>query len=543
MKVARSLAQDPYRHSRSIRRRLKPSSRLLKLGIAASAVALIAWTDQQVGIKVAHIGQWGSGTLEDPLVVTRDNPWLEGWFSAGAGEWASATGTYSHVYDGSCIQALAVTEFGGAGYLDKWVTPGRPPEGYQQTGVRYGTDWLGWAARTGNLVPGNTYAAFQINTCAGQSASSTYFKLATDVIVVPVIVFGWIIPELGGEAWQDYRARGRANFDYIPFKGNHVTTAPSGWIPPASDDPTVDFDAPDDIWSQCGIQLQVVRTVKGYTNEALNYPDCEENSLHRLYADLTGVSYSHDSAKLAALQAEYPNNPEVAQQLYGLLNELQPLIVDFGFAGCPYFYGKTDWQSSLVQIDNGGAPRNVVAHEIAHALTHDTTHHPEPNLLCAGYCDGTVLTPEQCATARTHALDFANRFRTYNEKIGRIPHSNPLTPTYPADQDPGSASMEQSCCSFEDTVSWMPAAACLSAAGGNVVPDYDCTECCLLSLSPAEVRWMGPGQCPPNAVVKNDLCKTVCCSTASGYEELALAECNGPPVNGQAVAKSLCGVR
>ena len=528
MKLACSLASN-----------LRSSQRLAKAGILVSLAALVAWTNEQVGVHVNQIVQWGDGSVSNPYVVSRDNPWFEGTYSAYDGAWGQASGTYSHEFSTSCSGTLHTFEYGGAQtkYYDDWVTPLRPLDGSWYVGGRGNSPAMPWAVRSGNLIPGNLYGVFQTN-CAAGSTSTTYFKLDNQIIVVPVLVFSWILdPMYGTEELQDFQTEGRALFDFIPFEGSKTSTAVAGWNPNATDDPVFHYDSPDDIWTQCGIQFQVVRTFKTYPSAPL--PDCHTQMTYRVFVhDL----WERSPKMLDVLNAEYPNHPQVVTDIQAALIELNPIIADFGYPGCPGFFGKNDGQTVIeIDISNkgvSGVPGNVVAHELAHLLV-TSDELAAPSLLCSTEtCSGTTLTPAQCQAARNTAIGFASRFRDYNEKIGRLAKENPEIPTYPAPStgDPMNVMVSQACCSFEgQTSEWQPLAAC-QAMGGDIKPNESCAECCEISQSPMTTRWLAIGACP-GTVVPNLHCQMVCCYKDLVFQKQHYTTC----LPGMVVSADLCG--
>jgi len=113
---------------------------LVQVAIGLSAFALVGWNQNQVGVDPGHIAQWGNGTVNEPILVNRDNPWLQGWFNTTGGNWWNGIGQYSHQYSGSCNGTIRTYEFWSPPFeVDDWATPMRPVAGSQYTGGRIGS--------------------------------------------------------------------------------------------------------------------------------------------------------------------------------------------------------------------------------------------------------------------------------------------------------------------------------------------------------------------------------------------------------------------
>ncbi|MBK7584443.1 MAG: hypothetical protein IPI67_30090 [Myxococcales bacterium] len=389
----------------------------------------------------------------------------------------------------------------------------RPVQGSQSTGGWSGTQ-LNWAVRTGNLIPENSYAVAQAHLCGGiglyPSPSATWFQLAPDVLVVPVVLISWIKtqPLAGPASEQDFLARGRALIDYIPFKGSNINSAPNPWNAADTAAPELWYEPPDDIWTQCGIQFQVVAGFK-FDAEHESSP-CDPNPQVMEFAE---------EASIRDLVAAAIGEPAKAL----LLDELQPAFAEFGFAHCSNYRGKTS-KNVHAQIDREDSDQaTVLAHELGHVLL-GAGHVSDPaNLMCGAQpCNGHTLTPNDCSVARTKAAEFAERFRTYNRKLGRVPSSNPLTPLYPdpSIQDPAVVSFQWTCCENGGGKYWAPMMMC----PGTALPDAACTECCVVSENPLAVQFMRLGSCG-GATLAADQCTLVCCGAGAGAGFVAKAEC------------------
>jgi hypothetical protein len=243
-----------------------------------------------------------------------------------------------------------------------------------------------------------------------------------------------------------------------------------------------------------------------------------------------------------------------------LMDELHPLVADFGWLNCGNFRGKGDPAVSgnppgggVVTLDTEklndfNVPayllRYTVAHELGHVLLgaghdgdannlmHDPPGNPPPE----------ALRSEQCGDARDKALAFAQRFHTYNVKVGRIPPYNGTTPSYPNGEDTSPMALQQSCCQIGAEKNWYSASACLGV-NGVIFPDGDCSECCEYAQSPENVDWTRLGACAyaGGTVIEHYKCGEVCCRNIQtyAYQKMPQAECvyNG---EGKIVEKWLC---
>jgi len=286
--------------------------------------------DNGVSVEPTHVDGLASGKPSNPIVVNRDNPWFQGWHSAPAGSWATGSGSiYANEFDGSCggkgLGTVSLYEFAPRPYeVDAWQTPLRPIFGHQSTSA-FGQTWLNWAVRTGNFVPDDEYAVTQQN-CAGHTKPATWFRLASDVLVVPVILISWL-------------------------------------------------------------ELKKERD--------------------KLIAKELGPAAS------------------------GLIEQLQPVVTSFGYLNCPWT-GNTVVDEHVAEVDS--APpgfhdvRMVPAHELGHLLLGGGHEGPPSNLMYGDGDPGTELTELQCANAQAKAAEFAERYRAFNQAIGRAAPLSRLAP-------------------------------------------------------------------------------------------------------------------
>jgi len=480
--------------------------------------------------------------MTDPIVVNRDNPWLEGWYEAPPGRWMQASGIYSNAYSNSPLAGgfIRTYEFWEPSWnaVDDWQTPIRGDSLAGSNGYQTSSEngWLNWAVRSGNFVPGGLYAVALAN--ANGSAPSTWFKLADSVIVLPVIAISWQVnnQDAGGAAAQDFRTRASALFDFIPFQGSRTSNWPADWATDpsswpwskhAADDPVAYYDPPDDVWSQCGIQFQVVRTFR--FSVASTNPACYG-------ASPTIMTY--DAIGQRILAAVGPSEWSL------IFNDLMPLVANFAYMNCANFFGNWVVDQKQVEIDRADVfpPSNVVAHELGHWLL-GAGHESPPNLMAAAPANGHALTPTQCADAKAMARDMAARFRIYNEKIGRIRPDNPYAPLYPPGEDPVLVSSQNTCCDTAGVKSWTLDALCISA-GGEILPDAKCTECCQVSEYPPDAAFRPLGDCPVGQLLPTAQCDAVCCAVEGRggpqYSKISRLACDSTP-GATLVSMSYCG--
>lgn len=510
----------------------------------AIGISLGGWGSGYVGASPSHVAHWDTGNYYEPIRVKRDNPNFEGWFWVDDGAWSEATGAYSHVYDWSCFGDLVTYEFVGPGadpygsipgsMPDDWTTKLRPIPGSQYIEDPEG-GWLNFAVRSGNLIPGNHYGLAQVNMCNGHSPSTKWYKLADDVLVVPVIVFSWDNSADDGPAY-DFRAKARALFDFIPFWGSITNTVPAGWNPQASDNPVGLWLPPDDIFTACGIQLQVVRTFKFRRQYQPPLPICDPDPTRRNFAD--------DQIRLekvaAQLTQEAGGNAVVGTVLaHQLLELLDPMLVDIGRLACYGYKGKADPAAGIVEIDREASScDNLVAHELGHVF-YGGGHVSDPiKLMHATNCSAVVI--DNCDAARQVAAPYDQRYRQFNATIGRLPKSNPAAPAYPAPGagDPMNVSLAQSCCEWSGSLGWLPLGTCVGI-GGTKKPDNQCTDCCLLSADPPDVAFVRLGSCGGTVLQEKAQCSEACCQIGGQFQKLPQYECAG--LGGSIVSQGLCG--
>jgi hypothetical protein len=503
---------------------------VLRAGVLASLFAIAAPDgngcsnppdpagDNGVNVKPIHRIHYATGSAADPIQVTRDNPWFKGYYSgAPNGSYGNATGLYSNVFDAKCgvqgFGSVETFEFSGTDEVDYWVTKLRPPEGTEK--VSSGNPDLLWEVRTGNLVPGNRYALGEFN-CAGQTASPTWVRLADNIAVVPVVLisFHTTAPAAGTDAEQDFRNRGRVLFDFIPFTGQHTSTAPAGWNAKNTDDPVGTWAPPDDIWAQCGIQFQVIAVFQFDRDETLT--NCDSQADHFL-------NVNNRKSTLTAV---------VGPDVFARLDALNPVYAYFGWVNCTSWLGNHLLSESTVEINRRFSPVEgpyTVAHELGHVLwspNHVKYMDDPTNLMSdAEPVLGTKLTSDQCATASQTAEAFSARYATYNEAIGRVVPPPEAPPEPPPKGGPASGHVSSQIVCCEDAnggLYWQLFPFC-----PTVLSSSSCVECCILSTSPLTVANVKLGTCD-NTDHDPSECDVICCQLpgVNGIKkEMPRAEC------------------
>ncbi len=279
-------------------------------------------------------------------MVSRDNPELQGWFDWEQGNWTWAEGTYSHLFEwgGGAGAFLRTYEYRGSGeHVDDWVALLRPWAGYWSSPP---SDFVSWGFRTGALVPQDYYRFIKVHTTNGWSSTrqaptgaqyspSKWIKLDDNVLVVPVVIVDW---RYAGWAANDRRERVRSMIDFMPYGASNFPYFYSE--PFFSHEQTVNPEAyevpPDEIWTACDIQFQVIGAVECESSRV--EPNCDQGATIPVF---WGEQAERDACIQDALeQSEVEGQPLVAAALKQALDALSPMYLEFGDGACPGFYGK-----------------------------------------------------------------------------------------------------------------------------------------------------------------------------------------------------------
>jgi hypothetical protein len=447
-------------------------------------------------------------TAANPVIVMRDNPQFYGALNAGDTVSGTATRTYSS--DGKWKNLT------GAIRLDA-----REPTGEEnrtdygpllpRVGSFQGPGQAEWVSRFGDLIHDNAYRAtlnLREGTTNVQSTRPLWVKLSDDVALVPIVVINWKKPG-NDTSFRDQTQIAKSMFDFIPY------SAPD-YVPAALSlndvknpnqstvkiiDPAGTEEPPDEIWSKCNIQTQVVAT---YTFElpAGKLPECNP-----ALATFESADKIRERIRATGTFGAY------------VVDKLQPIFVAYGDMGAcsgPMgFTGKVVGGSSLAEV-NFSRTRVTTSHEIGHILI-GGNHHGGNNTPTLGNLmrvnpsnNDRDLTPEQCSAARGKALQYSSRYRTFNRWSGRASVPVSLDDVEPVVTGPVGVPM--TCCAKDGEAHMTPAVAC-AANGGSTRPTSDCNVCCAQGSTAKNVP---DNQCAPADVLSDNACDSVCCTTFSG---------------------------
>ncbi len=183
------------------------------------------------------------------------------------------------------------------------------------------------------------------------------------------------------------------------------------------------------------------------------------------------------------------------------------------------------------------ANRVTTAHELGHALTLGHPCHEDWGLLCSEHSEfdnwlmypsattQTFIPASACDVARNEARKFHDRYNNYNFLLGRVPATNPVLPPAPNmfDRDPSPMTIQEMCCQTTSGLAYTPAPVCLYA-GGTVLPDSDCSVCCLVDEVEPHVEFVPHYECAGTQLPTND-CTVACCELDLTQVELPVYEC------------------
>ncbi len=489
------------------------SSAALACCIAYSGGAK-AITNNRVVIDPNQYENWlAAGTLSDPYIVTRDNLHIYGTFPWNFGNTSQGYGTYSHTYTWSDM-ALRESSNTGTPETIRPSTSGSASFARIRDSTCIPRSCFGTTGQESSFT--TIYEALQTHAIAGVVPSHderTYFKLASDVYVVPVVVVSWIRP--GNFVAQDYRADAAALIDFMPFQANSLWTTPNSQD--GYKDPEANETPPDDVWTQCGIQIQVVANFNCYTDQTTG--SCLEASCTARFAvDVNHQTSARDACLLSALYAQGFPDPQATRDLITLLD---PIYLEYGLWNCPYVKGEACTPSDTIQVTTTAPGAYTTAHELGHELLNTNSHENDPNNLMHTNANHGELTNAQCDIARQSARTRSNLFRDYNSKVGRTPYPTPMI----RPQNPY-ASVDNAftniCCVVNGVASFGPAGVC-NLLGGTIETPSECTECCR-TMNPLAYSSVGLGSCNGDVVPKPQ-CNPVCCEVDNVASYMAAGLC------------------
>jgi hypothetical protein len=492
------------------------------LTAAAGTCLLLSVGTPNACVDVHDVETTASNTWSDPTIVRRDNlavvgalevtdPNVKGTVSSpylSDGQW---TGLSGHV----SIEEIR-EHYWSYAVQDSPILPGRAFKG---PGEAY------FGTRAGTMVHGNTYAvSLHAEDKGGDSfnlQNIRFVKLADDVLVVPVVVMSWKKPGFDPAfSNQFYRAQNMFDFNPIFVGPLHAYWRPDNTkviplplgatyplYPAIVDTPALDFFTylqpdrdelpPDEIWTECGIQFQVVAQFIGLLPEGWNNA-CNSNALN----------YGQPEWEVQAQMASYPLLRDY------LVNDLRPIYVSYGDgSNCQSgfgvsFNGSTPGKANHVEVGATHRPRNITSHELGHALSldHEVYFDAQGNeqgvagnlMAPSPKGEETKITGAQCQAARSAAAGYSARFDAFNKATGRTYSDKPAPP---------------------------PSGTVGGDDGGEITPGTSNEICC---TGDKDVKLAAPGSCPGKEVDITK-CEGVCCSDGAA-ESRYLCEKSGKKV-------------
>jgi hypothetical protein len=298
-----------------------------------------------------------------------------------------------------------------------------------------------WQARTGSighdaayLVQSETTHRPVLGPEVTSGSSRWYVQLSDDVLLVPVVVVVWINgTEVAGSASVQRRQAFEALrlFDFEdPGEDRFWIGASPGSIERQG---TVAMEAPpDDIWSQCGIQFQVVGVITAQQELGRS---CGRSALYRNFVEIVeGARGPIALHGMELLQHRMRSEPDAESrgwiQLADRVQDLDPVIYNLGIIGGCTFAGSAYAPRNLVEVDTDpyfGVARSPVtsAHELGHVLLGSESHceemHNKTQAECRAQGDLMVSfaqnerTIHDCDRARRKAQEMSDRFRIYRQ--------------------------------------------------------------------------------------------------------------------------------
>lgn len=421
------------------------------------------------------------------------------------------------------------------------------------------SDAARFETRAFNLYHGKTFritrAFFHTNDATpvgyGADAHSLYVQLAPEILVVPVLLIVWDDPEEGDRAV--------AQIDFTATRQFPASTTSVGYEPyffgagpnPSSAVLGGTATPPDEIWSQCGIQIQAIGWLYlGPPNPIPGPLQCAGNFG-------AGQDYVSNYEELADRIKAQVQDYQFAQVFGSDLTQqqgLHPVIIQYGRnvptrdPACPGYGGKTDTFAGHIQLNRD--IDTATAHELGHVLI-DGNHTNEAGNLMTADSTNRNLTTEQCAIARQKAAAYDARLRQFYIDLGLADaeQQQPPPEVTPFPHTPGlslNPLFTQVCCQHADGRKSKAIATICLVAGGR--PASDCNVCCRtkracpsdMCCAHSTTRYdsVDASECEPEDVVPADECG--CCQFPVGD---ACRKTTLPPTKCTAEGGSVCAPR
>jgi hypothetical protein len=342
-----------------------------------------------------------------------------------------------------------------------------------------------FATRAGVMVHGNIYQVSAAGEGGGnQSAevSGRHVKLSDDVLVVPVVVASWRDPSAMGYTDQSVATAGAIDFlpaapmPWVPLpyfqsgpNGTQVDAyrlrsptisqydvrmawsdlwpgvtcpwenSPFDWLCEANYDqtgasggtlpytPDKRWTPPDEIWTKCNIQFQVIDTVTLDLPAGWNWLNGTCNQ-----------GLENTPSVLTAYTDHYAGTDLESWSKY-VANTLHPVFVNFADFPCSWVWdGSTKGiGSNIVEIGNYADPITL-PHELGHAVGLDHYKGAQGDNIMRQFDQGrNIDVAAQCGQARITAGGYSKRFDEFNRVTGRTYSDTPVPNLDDIANDPG----------------------------------------------------------------------------------------------------------
>jgi hypothetical protein len=458
-----------------------------------------------------------TSSRDAPIEVTADNPDLTGGFVFEPEISATQTGPYSHEYEWFGLSDAHIT----TGVFPTVPASGDPLREYI-AGLPYDGSPLPsspgfpttarWHYRGMQLMHGTVQAFDASMKPEGVDSilhnTTLWTKLSNSVIVVPVIVVAYDMPQQSAEAAEQRRKELLANIDFLPYfpEGGHFTKGNTF-------DPTrfmgSKAEPPDNIWSQCGIQFRVVGSFV-LPRPAHQVPDRCASQSHSFVQDRQTLEDAITAAR-----------PDLGA-LWFAERGINPIIVESGPLTCSNYYGNTMKADGTIELNTdvwGDQESTTLAHELGHALSLDHRGSSGSGHLMSAGAGSTdrELDSGECSAARSNAKSFTDRLHAYDLALGNVTNNLSFVEHTPWQEVPVAVRPPMVCCSLDGQPARLDKFSC-GVRGGTVVSDTQCQVCCAtkdpIGHHDAEDFNIGktnPELCPADRLLEASQCDRVCC--------------------------------